>query len=45
MKVELEVTFDRTEMSVVTLICGCALEQRKKNEKLGNLLRLEPVSL
>ena len=45
MKVEHELKMNRTEMSMIRWICGVKLNERKKCEELGELLRLEPVSL
>jgi len=45
MKVEHELTMNRTEMSMITWMCGVKLNERKESEELGELLGLEPVSL
>ena len=45
MKVEHELKTNRTEMSMIRWMCGVKLNERKKNEELGELLGLEPVSL
>ena len=45
MKVEHELTMNRTEMSMIRWMCGVKLNERKKNEDLRELLGLEPVSL
>ena len=36
---------NRTEMSMIRWMCGVKLNERKKSEELGELLRLEAVSL
>ena len=45
MKVEHELKMNRTEMSMITWMCGVQLNDRKKSEELRELLGLEPVSL
>ena len=45
MKVEHELKMNRTEMSMIRLMCGVKLNERKKSEELWELLGLEPVSL
>jgi len=45
MKAEHEVKLNRTEMSMVRWQCWVKLNERKKSEELGELLRLEAVSL
>ena len=45
MKVEHELKMNRTEMSMIRWMCGVKLNERKKSEKLRELLGLEPVSL
>ena len=44
-KVEHEFKLNRTEMSMIRWMCGVKLNERKKNEKLRELLAFEPVSL
>ena len=44
MKVEHELKLNRTEMSMITWMCGVKLNERKKSEELKELLGLEPVS-
>ena len=45
MKVEHELKINRTEMNTIRWMCGVKLNERKKSEKLRELLGLEPVSL
>jgi len=45
MKVEHELKMNHTEMSMIRWMCGVKLNERKKSEKLRELLELEPVSL
>ena len=45
MKVEHELKMNSTEMSMIRWMCGVKLNERKKSEKLRELLELEPVSL
>ena len=45
MKVEYELKLNRTDMSMIRWVCGVKLNERKKSEKLKELLGLEPVSL
>ena len=45
MKVEHELKMNRTEMSMIRWMCGVKLNERKKSEKLRELLESEPVSL
>ena len=45
MIVEHELKLNRTEMSMIRLMCGVKLNERKKSEELRELLGLEPVSL
>ena len=41
MKVEHELTMNRTEMSMITWMCGVKLNERKESEELGELLGLD----
>ena len=45
MKVEHELKMIRTEMGMIRQMCGVKLNERRKSEKLRELLELEPVSL
>ena len=45
MKVEHELKLNHTEMSMSRWMYGVKLKERKKNEELGELIGLEPVSL
>ena len=40
MKVEHELKLNRTEMSMIRWMCGVKLNERKKNEELGELFRI-----